>query len=178
MNMIPRLLAGMLVILGLSGGVSIAAGPDDLALAAQTLSDAVDRLARALEKEALQRTEDHESRRVTLAVGILGLRYRKIERLEGELRDLEREEDGVKEGVTMIKAEIESLEEKSQADMTQAGAEERQQAAQYQKQIKFFEERQERLREQIAAVQVQIATERRRLGDLEAVVDAWLDKLR
>lgn len=141
------------------------------------LSESVNRLAKALEKEAGFSAEEREARRVDLAISILGLRYRKIERLEGELRDLLRKEDNWDEAIKMMKAEVEAQEDKRRAELSQTTTEEKRMAASYEKEIKHLEGRITRLAEQKAVVQNQINAERRRLDDLEAIVDAWLTTL-
>jgi chromosome segregation ATPase len=151
--------------------------PADVPLAIEKLAASVDRLAVLLEREIALRSEDREARRVEVAVGILGIRYRKIDQLEGEIGRLGRDEDEFRQQIGELRAEIEALDRQGRAEDGQLGREAKQIIDEVERRTALLEERVRGLGEKKLLLQNDLAAEQRRLSSLEAFLDAWLERL-
>src|ERR1043165_3044315 len=90
--------------------------PRDLAAAIDKLAASVDRVLSVLEKELALRAEDREARWIEIAVAIIGLRYRKIDRLESEVQSASREEEESTRQFGFMKAQVDQLRKQGQTD--------------------------------------------------------------
>jgi len=149
---------------------------ETLGTAVARLTASLDRLAVLLEKEVELQSEEKEARRVEVAVGIMGLRYRKIDRLEAEIERINREEEEFPELMQLIKADMERLDKQGRAESGQLSEEARDAIAKAELQVRMEEQRITRVRERRLGLQNDLMAEQRRLASLEAVLDAWMEK--
>lgn len=148
----------------------------DLGTALEKLTGSVDRLAVLLERELAFRAEEKETRRVELAVGIIGLRYRTIDRLETEIQQIAREEEESGRPLELMKAEEEQLGKQGRAVGGQLTEEAKGAIALIELRIKMEEERIAKLGDRKLALQNDVTAEQRRLAAVEAILDAWMEK--
>lgn len=141
----------------------------------KALTDAVTKLAAVLERQASQRAEEQEARRVDVAASILTLRYRKIERLDAESESIDRDEENSRTSLELMKKNIEQYESQSRTEAGQIPPEAKQAIEQMQLQLKLEEERLVKQRERGALLQAEAESERRRLAGLEAILEDWLE---
>jgi hypothetical protein len=140
------------------------------------LTSSVDRLAGLLEKDMAFRAEEREARRVEVAVTVIGLRYRKIDRLETEIQQISREEDESAPSISRMKAGVDQLGKQGRAESGALTEEAKAAIAEVELQIRFEEERIARLRERKIVLQNEVSAEQRRLASVEAILDAWMEK--
>lgn len=153
--------------------------PEGFGTAVEELTASLDRLARLLEKDLAFRSEEREVRRVEVAVGILGLRYRKVDQSEAEIRRISHEEEEFPERMRQVKADLEILDKRGRAEAEDGQLSDMMKyaIAEEEMRIRSEEERMARQRERRLILENQLTAEQRRLADLEAILDAWLDKL-
>lgn len=135
----------------------------DLAEAVSRLATAMDRMSAAMEKQASTATGAREGERVQVAVGILGLRMGKMDRLEGEVQQARREADEIRGQVAALKAAL-----------SRAGAEEDPNHADIERSLVMLESRLPGLDERKEGLQAELDREARELSRLEAILDDWL----
>jgi len=148
----------------------------DLRAPVEKLTASLDRLAALLEKEVALQSEEREARRVELAVGIMGLRYNKIDRLEAEIQGISRQEEEFPEVMQLMKADVERLDKQSRTETGQLSEDAKDTIARVELQIRLEEERIARLRERKLFLQGDLTAEQRRLASTEAILDAWMEK--
>jgi len=153
------------------------AGGQDLDAAIRKLSTAIERLAGAVEKAAASKSEDQESRRIDLAVSVLGLRTRRIERLESQIDSLGREEDESTGTVRFLRERIETVQKEGRTETGELSAEAKREIADVELGIRQLEEQSAKAAERKSALEADLAVERRRVTDLERLVEAWVGKL-
>ncbi len=113
-----------------------------------------------------------------LAIGILSLRYRSLDRIESEVRALKDKEDSAGLAIEQIKAETTALNSQvSISDDTRA-KQLTLQIADLQAQLKIVEEQGEKIRARRVLREGDLLTEQQRLRILEDVLDDWIDSLR
>ena len=154
----------------------IAKTPVDLEKAVEKLSISLDRLAMLLEKDAAVRAEEREARRVELAVAVMGLRYRKIDRLEGEIQQMGREEEEFAKQIKLMNAEAEQLRNQGRTERGQVSEQAKGAIGEVELRIRLEEERIAGLGERKAALQNDLTAEQRRLVSVQAILDAWMEK--
>jgi len=142
----------------------------------KALTDAVTRLASALERQASQRAEEQEARRVDVAASILTLRYRKIERLDTESESIDRDEEASRTSLELMKKQIEQYEQQSKTETGQVPPEAKRVIEQMTLQLQLEEDRIVKQRERAARIQAEAESERRRLAALEAILEDWLER--
>ena len=150
--------------------------PREFGASIDKLAVALDRLAGLVEKDLAIRADEREARRVEVAVGIMGLRYRKIDRLEAEIQQSNHEEEEIARHLGLMKAEADQLDKQGRTEsgeLTQAAKNE---IAMLDLRIKSQQDRSARLRERALELQNDVTAERRRLANVEAVLDAWMEK--
>jgi chromosome segregation ATPase len=148
----------------------------DLAKSIAALAGAVDRLAGELAKDVAVRAADKEARRVEIAVSVMGLRYRKIDRLEGEIQSATREEEESARQLEFMKAQADQLRKQGRTENAELGEGARAEMAIVELRIKSEEDRIAHLRERAGALQNEVAAERRRVASLEALLDRWMEE--
>jgi len=150
--------------------------PPELGTAIHALTGAVERLAATLERDASSRADEQEDRRVEVAIGILEMRYRKIDRLEAEIQAIGREEEEFERQIGFMKAEVEQLDRQGRAESGQLTVEARGAIDQMELRIRLEEERIARSRERALVLQNDVTAEQRRLAGVEAIIDEWMEK--
>lgn len=147
----------------------------DLGSAIEKLATSLDRLTVLLEKDVASRAEDKEARRVEVAVGVIGFRYRKIERFETEMRQVSRDEEHIADEITHMREAAEQYGRQERAENGQLNSDVKDAIANMELQIRLGEDRIARLRERKLVLQNDIVAEQRRLSTVEAVLDAWVE---
>ena len=150
--------------------------PQDLGTTVAKLAASVDRLAGLLEKEMAFRAEEREALRVEIAVGIMGLRYRKIDKLEEEIQDVSRQEEELARQLGLMKAELDQLGKQSQAAGGEPSKGAKVEMTFLELRIKSEEDRIANLRERSSVLQSDVAMERRQLAKVAAMVNEWMEK--
>ena len=148
----------------------------ELGRAVDQLKASVDRLAGLLERDVSTRAEDREARRIEIATSIMGLRYRKIERLEGELQGATREAEDSVRGVELMKAQVDQLRKQGRSENGELTDGAKAEIVVAEVRVKSEEDRIVTLRERASVLQNDLAAERRRLTSLEAMLDAWMER--
>ena len=176
---IPAVLCAALVLVlsGLAGAPRAEekeAPPDSLA----KLATSVDRLTGLLEQELKSRDGERESQRIQVILGILGVRYRKIDELETEIRGVESEEDQTREQLALLRSEVDRLEKEARAPEPAQGRDVASEKSTMEIRLKIREERAAKLAERKISLQNELMQERRRLVNLETILDAWMEKQR
>ncbi len=170
MNWLPK--AALLLVLPLP---ALAAEPE-MGAALDKLTASVDRLAGLLEKDAAARAGERDGRRVEVAVAILGVRYRKIDRLEDEIRQNEREEEDLTQGIELTKSQRDEFAKLAQSESGDQSQTDRTRLAMVDAQIKSTEDRIAKLHERTGSLQADVAAEKRRVASIEALVEDWMGK--
>jgi chromosome segregation ATPase len=159
------------------GAVALAAEPAPPAAQVQAAIDrlvaAVDRLAALIEQG---RAEEREERRVQNAVGILMLRQRKIERLEGEIQGIGREIEQIEQRATLMKGQLEQMEAETRAEGGSIAEGPRREIAALELQLKLDQERAARIEGRRALLQGDLAAEQRRVANLEEILETWTER--
>ena len=154
--------------------------PEDLSAALSRLSVSLDRLAAAMEKTAAGSDDARAGQRVQVAIGILGLRTRKVERLEAEIRQLGNEGEDIKNQFAVLKAQLEEIDEKRRQEGQEATPDEiaiqQQMKSQMDRGLVFAEARLRTLEERKTALQTELDAELRGLAGLEAMLSDWLKR--
>jgi hypothetical protein len=166
----------LLVLSGLAGTprAEEKEAPDSLA----KLAASVDRLAGLLEQEMRSRVEEKESQRIQVILGVLAVRYRKIDDIESEIRGVESEEDMTREQLALLKSEVDRLEKEARAQDAGPGSDVATEKGSMEIRLKLREERAAKLVERKGLLQNDLAQERRRLVNIEAILEAWMEKQR
>ena len=151
--------------------------PEDLGNSVDKLTTTVDRLANLLERELALNAETRETRQVEAAVAILGLRYRKIDRIESELRRIGGEEQEFPDHMAWLKSELDLVNKQDRSETGQLSEGAKDAIEQMELRIRLAEDRMVRLREQKIILQNDLTAEQRRLSHIEAILDTWLEKL-
>ena len=147
------------------------------------LAGALDRLTATLLElaESLPGAESNgacgDMDRVQTAIGILSLRYRKIERIESEIRNIERREEELPASIEMMQQQFERIETELRAETDQLGEGAREELEMWETQIRVEEDRLARIRQRRLLLENDLTTEQRRLTRVEAILDEWLDGL-
>ena len=148
----------------------------DVGAAIDKLATSLDRLAGLLEKDVASRADEKESKRVELAVGIIGVRYRKIERLEEEIQGNTREEEDIAQQTELMKARVEQFTKQERSENGELSPELKSNLALMEIQSKASEDRAAKLRERNSALQAEVAAEKRKVASVEALIDDWMQK--
>jgi hypothetical protein len=164
------------LVLLLSFPVLAAEPPADAGASIDKLTASVDRLARLLERDAPSRAEEREARRVEVAVGVLGVRYRKIDRLEDEIQRNAREEEELGQAIEMARAQRDEFAKQARGDGGEANPTLRNDLAMFDMHVKRSEDRAAKLRDRNNALQGEVASEKQRVASIEALIDDWLGK--
>jgi len=178
MRLMRRIIMGA-VVMGAATGIGLpqTAPAPDMTAAIQRLTSTLERCATLIEKDLSLRASDNENAKVELAVGILGLRYRKIDRMEAEIVRTQREEEDAGEAIQLVKAQLEAMEaELGAAGQSPEGV--KGALAAVEARVKMGEDRLARLTNNRLVLESDLTLELRRLEDLEAVIDGWLGTLR
>ena len=146
----------------------------DLGTTVAKLSSSVDRLASLLEKEVALRAEEGKTRRVEIAVGILDVRYRKIERIETEIQEVSHQEEETVKALGLMKVEVDRLGKLGRTETAELGEAAKGEIASLEPRIKSEEEHLARLRERSLVLQADLAAEKKQVAGVEAVVNAWM----
>ena len=141
------------------------------------LGSAINRLAAALEKDAADRAQDKEAARLQIVVGVLGIRYRKIEELESEIRRIEHEEESLKDDLPLMNAEKDRVEAQGKMPDGEPTPGAKEEVDRLEMTIKLQEERIAKFSGQRQQLLNDVTDERHRLTRLEALIDTWLEKL-
>jgi len=177
----PVVKSVLLILLLLPALTGIAAAqadpPEDLQAALTRLTTAVERLVVMLEQREARELAENNARQVAVAVDILQLRYRKIERIEEEIRDIEQEESYFPESQEMLNAEIERVESQGRSETGDLEGWARVEIESMELRIGLEAERIKSLREKKLLLENDLAAEQRRLTAVEAILDEWLDSL-
>lgn len=160
------------IVLAAWSGPTLAQSPEE------KLTAAVDRLTAAVEKLAASRAADDAMRRVEVAVSILGLRYRKIERMESEISSLDRQEENDREMVDQMRFQIDAFGKGEPVEGGPSPDQMKLFVAEAETRMAQTEERIQRSRERKSMLQADVERERRGVAALEETVEAWLDTLR
>ena len=156
---------------------SAAPAPRDAGTTAlDKLAGSVDRLVGLLEKEMALRTDERDTRRIEVALGVLELRYKKIDRLESEIQQSNRDEEETSTQLDVMKARADQLRKGLESQDGVPSAQIKDELAVLEIRIKSEEDRLTRMRERRSVLQNDLASERHRLASIEATLDAWLDK--
>ena len=148
----------------------------DLGSGIEKLTASLDRLAVLLGQKLAFQAEEREARRVEVAVGIMGLRYRKIDRLEAEIQQTSREEPELSKQIGLMKAEVDQLGKQARVDSGEINEAAKGEMELMERRIRMEEERLARLGQRKVELQNDVAAEQRRLGNLEAILEAWMEK--
>lgn len=167
---LPCQLACVLFLLGAPAQAS----DDALAGPLERLAASLDRLAAAVEKQASASKDARAAQRVEVAIGILGLRTRKVDRLEAEIRQLGNEGDDLKSQLAVMKGQLEEGDERRRQEARETTAEEREVRQQMDRGLALAEGRVRTLEERKSALQAELDAELRGLSRLEAMLEDWL----
>ena len=149
-----------------------------------TLQKSLDRLNASLEKlvtlldlQAKREAEEHENRRVEIATEILGVRLRKISDLEDEIKGYESEEETYQDELESSKNQLELLQ-KQRADDGAVPEEIRMQKHAVEENLRMIQRTLDRDAARVLTLQNDLASERKRVDGLEAIVEGWIEKLK
>jgi predicted nucleic acid-binding Zn-ribbon protein len=142
------------------------------------LAAAVERLANLVERESRARKEDSASRRVEVAVAVLGLRYRKMERLEEELKLIDQSEATTREQISMIRSQMEMFSKVQPSESEMTPERKKVVVEEVERQIAILDARIKAGAERRQVVQGELENERRDVAGLEDTVSAWLEELK
>ena len=164
------------LVLFLATAAAAADPPDALSASLSRLSAALDRLSVALERDAAQRGGEREAQRVQVAVSILGLRTRKVDGVEAELRGAANEEEDLKGQLAAVQAQLADNEDQRIREGREATEGEREMREQLTRGVRMMEQRIRVLEERRSALQAELSEQLRGLARLEAILNDWLDR--
>lgn len=174
-----RLAASLVLLLIRPASVRAGETPQPVTDASiRRLSAAVERLGALLEKEAVARADERESRRIETVISILGLRTRKIERLESEIESLGREEEEARDAVRRVRERIETIEKEGRTETGEIPADVKREVGEMETGARYAEVRATRAAERRSLLEGDLAAELRRVADLEHLVGTWVENLR
>lgn len=171
------------LVFGFASLVAVVALPaqaqpaDEMSQALGRLTTTIDRLATLMEQSVAIQSEERQTRQVEVAVGILGLRYRKIEQLEEEILRISRQEEEFEGMMTMLNEQRDVIERQSRSEAGQVTDEGREAIRTMETRIQIEEDRIARLQEKKLLLENDLAGEKKRLSHVEAILDTWLDEL-
>jgi len=146
----------------------------DLAGAVSRLATAMERLSAAMEKQASSTRDTREGERVQVAVEILGLRMRKVERLEGSVAQLKNETDDLRNQLGILKTQFAESDDQRRQEGKELTAEERSMRADMERGLAMAEGRIKTMEERKSGMEAELDAELRGLAGLEAILDDWL----
>ena len=175
--MLTSLLALVIPIKALSGDPPAEANLQaDLGSSIEKLTASLDKLALRFEQQVTFQAEEREARRVEIAVAIMALRYRKIDRLEMEIERIGREKGDLAKHIELTREEMEQVGKQGRAEGGQLSDEAKGAIASMEQQVRLEEGRIVDLGQRELVLQNDATTEQRRLTKVEAILDAWMEK--
>jgi hypothetical protein len=148
--------------------------PPELASSLTRLSASLDRLSAALEKNAARSDDASAGQRVQVAVGILGLRMRKVDRLEGEVRGLANEGEEIRNQMEIMKTQFAENDDQRRLEGREMTPEERAMRTQMDVFLVTMEARIRTLDERKSALEAELDAQLRGLSRLEAMLEDWM----
>ena len=164
----------MLRVLAISFLLAAGPIPEDTAAALAKLSASLDRLSAAIERQAAAGEDARAGKRVEVAIGILGLRTRKVDRLEAEIRALGNEGEDIRNQLELMKGQMSEVAERAREEGRETSTEERAMREAMEQGQRMAESRIRTLEERKSAMQAELDNELRGLSRLEAMLEDWL----
>ena len=169
----------IIMVLGIASFLSVAsaadeAPPSELAAAVSRLAAAMEHLSAAMEKEAATASDARNGERVQVAVGILGLRLRKVERLEGNVLQLKTETDDLRNQIGIFKTQFSDKDDQRRQEGRDLTDEEKAMRADMERGMAMAESRIKTMEERKAALEAELDAEMRALSGLENILNDWL----
>lgn len=146
-----------------------------LASSLSTLSSAVDRLAKQLEREELQRQEDVRFRKLDLAIAYLNFRSRRIEALEREIGTQRSIRSRIEDNLPIVTERLRDLELRMQEYPQGAPQELKDAHADLLTQQELFRERIERIDETLVMKENLMYELQNQIRDVEEYVQRHLE---
>jgi len=176
MNARRALVIAWAISLVAASGVSAQTPETEKGDALEKLAGSMEHLAAALEREVGRCEQDKEMQRLQVVTAILGLRYRKIDDIEGEIRSAEREENDVRDHLTLLRVEPDQIDEQARSAEGEANRSAKAEKTALEARVKVQEDRIGKLGERRSLLQGELSEETRRLTHIERILDDWLEK--
>jgi hypothetical protein len=152
--------------------------PPELAGAVSRLAVAIEHMSVAMDKQAANGSDARDRERVQVAVEILGLRMRKVERLESGALQLKNEADDMRNQLAILKTQISESDDERRQEGRELTAEERTMQVSMQRGLAMAEARIKSMEERKSGLEAELDAELRGLSTLEAILNDWLKQQR